>query len=84
VKLWMRKIVRELEAKGWRVRYGGWPSTLAAERRWDFCRTNDTLFPMTPAANEAARQALSGEPITARNPRSQRPPNGGAAQEDRR
>jgi hypothetical protein len=63
----MRKIVRELEAKGWRVRNGRWPSTLAAERRWDFCRTKDTLFPMTPAANEAARQALSGQLITARN-----------------
>jgi|GraSoiStandDraft_41_1057321.scaffolds.fasta_scaffold8845257_2 hypothetical protein len=81
MKLWMRKMVRELEAKGWRVRNGGWPSMRAAEARWDFCRTKDTLFPMTPAANEAARQALSGEPITARNPPSQRPPNGGAAKE---
>ena len=66
MKLWMRKMVRELEAKGWRVRNGGWPDTLAAEARWDFCRSKDTLFPMTPAATEAARRALVGEPIPER------------------
>jgi hypothetical protein len=51
--------VLKLRAAGWRVRNGGWPSTRAAARRWDFCRTKDTLFAMTPAANEAARQAAA-------------------------
>jgi hypothetical protein len=46
----MRKLIRDLRAQGWRIRNGGWPATLAAEARWDFCLTRDsggilTLFP---------------------------------------
>jgi hypothetical protein len=53
----MKKLVRDLEADGWRVRKkGGWPRTLAGEARWDFCCTQDTLFPMTKAAGEALNQ----------------------------
>ena len=54
----MKQMIRALRAEGWRVRNCGWPDTLAAEARWDFCRTRDVIFPMTPAAGEALKRVI--------------------------
>jgi hypothetical protein len=62
----MSRMIRALEAQGWRVRREGWSATWACEARWDFCRGGDSLFPMTPEAGEAGRQLCDGEPISPR------------------
>jgi hypothetical protein len=59
--------VRKLRAAGWRVRNGGWPATLKAEARWDFCRPGENvLYPMTPEAGRVIDALVLGEPIPAR------------------
>lgn len=57
-KLTMTTLVKRLRADGWRIRDGGWPSTWAAELRWDFFYVNRNLFPRTPEAANAARVKL--------------------------
>jgi hypothetical protein len=59
-------LVRALRGAGWRVRNGHWLATRAAAR-WDFCRTNDMLCPMTPAASRAMDQAFDGQAVTRRH-----------------
>jgi hypothetical protein len=52
----MKGIVPKLEAAGWRVRRGGWPCTLVAEARWDFCVTESgSLFAMVSPFRHATR-----------------------------
>jgi hypothetical protein len=60
-------LVRKLRAAGWRVRNGGWPTTLKEEARWDFCRPGENvLYPMTPEAGRVIDALVLGEPIPAR------------------
>jgi hypothetical protein len=40
----MADLVKELRRRGFRVREGGWPKTLACEKRWDFCYHKRALF----------------------------------------
>jgi hypothetical protein len=61
--------VRELRRRGWRVRRGGWPSTLACESRWDFAyitpgRSSDGayyIFSITPEAREALNSVMGDQ-----------------------
>jgi hypothetical protein len=62
----LTKMVRALRAVGWRVRNGGRPKWRGPKAQWDFCRTKDSLLPMTAEANAAVDKALAGEPIPER------------------
>jgi hypothetical protein len=52
--------VRELRAAGWRVRDGGWPATLEAEARWDFCRLGENTLGVMTAEARRATDVLDG------------------------
>jgi hypothetical protein len=52
----VQKLVRQFRRMGFRVRNGHRPRW--AERRWDFCYVDGSLFPVNAAANEAIDQAL--------------------------
>jgi hypothetical protein len=54
----MMRVVRQLEAMGFKVRRGPWPSTLAAEARWDFAYHRRMLVPMNDRAGEAASKLV--------------------------
>jgi hypothetical protein len=62
----IRDVVRKLRADGLRVRAGGWPLTLAAERRWDVCYTSDTVVGMNDVGQKAVHAAVEKYNATGR------------------
>ena len=57
----LRGLAEQLRCKGWRVRNGGWPDTLAEEAMYDFCVTKNFIFPMHEDAGAAIRQLIGGQ-----------------------